>query len=277
MPPHRVYVEGGYLTPKDVGLACSLGKVGGYGTVNKFGEAIDCNSGDATDIWDGANGSTSTDIWLPPTAARIHTIVSTSDTDSDSGGANPQAAGARTLRVYYLPDWDTKEATEDVILDGTDGVAMSASAVMIHRMKVLTWGANGVNAGVITATAASDATVTAAILAGQNQTQMCIYGIPSVQKLRVRKFMASIVKNTGTTQRADGEILMMIDPETNVVSGTAWTNKENFLLVEGQSPWEHEYDPPKKFDGPCIVKVQVTSNTNGSKAIAAFDAYLVDN
>ncbi len=278
MPQRTVFVTGGHLRPDGIGLAASLGQVAGYATVNKFGEAIDCDNGAPTDIWDGADGSTSTDIWVPPTAARIHTIVSTSNTDSDSGGTNPQAAGARTMRVSYLADWDTKEATEDVILDGTQGVAMTNAAVMIHRMKVLTWGANGVNAGVITATAATDATITAAILAGNNQTQMCIYGVPSVQKFRITYAYSSLVKSTGSTQRADGEILVMRDPATNAAYGTAWTNKENFLLVEANPPWGHPYFfIPKKIDGPCIVKIQVTSNSNNTKAIGGFDGFLVDN
>jgi len=256
------------------GLEASLGNIPGKTTVNKFGETINADSGVATDIWDG---STTQPIWLAPTAARVHTIVSTSNTDSDTGGVVAQGAGARTVRISYLPDWDTKETTVDVVLDGTTGVTMPA-AVMIHRMKCLTWGANGVNAGVISATAASDATVTASILAGNNQTQMCIYGIPSTQKFRMTQAGASVVKNTGVTQRADGEILFMRDPETNVVAGTAWTNKENFLLVEGQNPWGHMYgEVPKKFDGPGIIKMQVTANAADVKVVALFDGILIDN
>ena len=262
----------------DFGLAVSLGLVPGYSKVNKFGESVDCDSGDPTDIWDGADGATSTAIWVPPKAARIHTIVSGSDTDSDSGGTNPQAAGARTLRVDYLADWDTGEASETVILDGTQGVAMNNACVMINRMEVMTWGANGKNAGVLTATAATDATITSAISAGNNQTQQMIYGVPSTKKLRIARLLAEIVKSTGATQRADAEFLAMRDPATNVVSNTAWTNKENFLIVEANNPWMHPYGPIyKSCNGPCIVKIQVTSNSNGSKAIGAMDAYLVDN
>lgn len=263
---------------RDFGLESSLNKITGYKTVNKFGETINADNGVATDVWDGADGSTATAIWVPPTQARIHTIVSTSNLDSDTGGANPQSTGARTIRVDYLADWDTAEASETVVLDGTTGVAMGNAAVMINRMEVLTWGSGGLNVGVITATAATDATITAAVLAGSNQTQMCIYGLPSTQKLRVKKFYASIVKGTGITQRADGEVLFMRDPATNASGNNAWTNKENFLLVEGQAPWKHEYNSvPKKFDGACIIKIQVTANANDIKCIAAFDAFLMNN
>ena len=266
---------------RDFGLEVSLDKISGYATVNKFGEALDCDSGIATDVWDGADGSTSTDIWVPPTAARVHAIVSTSDVDSDTGGSVAQGAGVRTIRLYGLTDWDTAESSEIVVMDGTTAVNTASSYVIIHRMKALTWGANGVNTGVITATAATDGTVTAAITteaSHKNQTQMLIYGVPSTQKLRVKKFMASLVKSTGSTQRGDGEVLTMRDPGTNAGDNTAWTNKENFLLVEAALPWTHDYkNIPKKFNGPCIVKIQVTANSNDCKVIAAMDAFLVDN
>lgn len=261
-----------YIPNGDYGLSASLGLIAGVTTLNKFGEGVDCDSGVPTDVWDGANGSISTAIWAPPTEARIHQITSSSANDTSAG------TGARTIRVYGLEDWDTAESSEDVIMNGVSDVATSRSYVIIHRIKALTWGSGGVNAGDITATADTDSTITAAIIAGQNQTQMCIYGVPSTQKLRLTEAYGSLVKGTGVTQRADGELLMMVDPSTNASDNTAWTNKENFLLVEGNPPWRHEYNStPKKFDGPCIIKIQVTSNSNGTKVIGALDAFVVDN
>jgi len=258
-------------TQKPFDLAVAEGSVSGYSKVNKFGEAIDCDSGVKTDIWDGANGSLSTDIWSPPTQARTHQITSTSTNDTSAG------TGARTIKVYGLTDWDTAEVNETITMNGTSNVATANNYVIIHRMKAVTWGSSGVNEDDITATADTDSTITAAILTGQNQTQMMIYGIPSTQSLQVKQFLAEIVKGTGSSQRADGEILWMPDPATNVVDNTAWTNKENFLLVEANNPWKHTYELPKSFSGAGIIKIQVTSNSNGTKAIGAMDAYVVDN
>ena len=53
--------------------------------------------------------------------------------------------------------------------------------------------------------------------------------------------------------------------------------QDNRPETEGQNPWQHRYTPPKSFDGPGILKLQTTSNTNGTKVIGAFDAYVVDN
>jgi len=255
---------------RDFGTEVAMGRVDGYGKVNKFGEAIDCDSGVPTDIWDGANGALSTDIWVPPTQARIHAIISSNGNDQAGG------TGLRTVRVYGLTSWDAKETSEVVTLGGA-AVNTVNSYVIIHRIEGLTWGSGGVNAGDITATAATDATITAAILAGQNQTQMMIYGFPSLQALQVKRFLSELVKSTGTTQRGDAEILYMPDPGTNVANNNVWINKENFLLAEAQDPWTHPYDDvPKSFPGPGIVKMQVTTNANGTKTIGAMDAYLVD-
>ena len=256
------------------GLEVALGKVSGYGKVNKFGETINADSGTPTDVWEG---SATTPIWVPPTAARIHSIVSTSNVDSSGVDVVAIGAGMRTIQVYGLQDWNSAESSEIVNMDGTDGTDTVNSYVIIHRMVGLTWGANGVNTGVITAVAASDLTVTAEITAGVNQTQMMIYGVPSTQKLQIKRLQAEIVKSTGTTQRADGMFLIMTSPDVSAAGNVAWTNKENFLLVEAQPPWVHDYDPPKSCSGPCIVKIQVEANANDSKIIAAMDAYIVDN
>jgi len=178
----------------------------------------------------------------------------------------------RTVKVYGLTSWGAKETSEMV----TIGNNTTNSYVIIHRMRGVTWGTGGVNAGNITATAATDGTITAAILTGQNQTQMMIYGWSSLQKLQVKLFLAGIVRSGGGTIRAAGEILYMSDPATNVIDNTAWTNKENFQLTAGENPWRHRYDPPKSFDGPGIIKIQVIASANDSVVIAAMDAYLVD-
>ncbi len=256
------------------GLLASLGLISGIATVNKFGEAIDCDDDVPTDVWDGAGHSISTPVWVPPTVARVHALVSASTSDAAAG------VGARTIQVYGLPSWDAREVSEVVTLNGTTPVNTVNSYVIIHRMKNLTWGTTGYNVGAITATAAVDGTITAAIHghSNANQTQMCIYGVPSTQKLRLTSLMASIVKGNGITQRADGELLVMVDPAVNVANNTAWINKENFSLIEAGYRWEHAYgSTPKKIDGPAILKIQVTSNAANVQTIGSFDAFLIDN
>lgn len=272
MSPRSDFVPGNRI--KDFGVEAAAGNIPGTSTINKFGEATDCDNGVATDVWDGADGATSTDIWVAPTAARIHTLVSSSNSDSDSGGSNPQSTGMRTLRVFYLPDWDTAETTEDVTLDGTAGVVMSNAAVIVHRMVGLTFGSGSTNAGIIKATAASDNTVTAAILASEGQTLMAIYGVPSIQKIFVEKMSADVLKVTGNTVEATGTVLVKENADQ---ADAGFITKERFNFSE-VAPHDRDYNGvPKRFDGPCIIKIQVVTDTDNVSCTAEFDGYVVDN
>lgn len=78
------------------------GKDGGF-IVNKFGETTNADNGTKTDLWD----LTSQAIWLAPTAARIHAIVSSDDNDicglgTFTVGTNPANTNTVTIgaKVY---------------------------------------------------------------------------------------------------------------------------------------------------------------------------------
>ena len=91
--------------PGDASIEVPLGRVPGYASINKYGEATDCDSGVPTDVWDGADGTTSTDVWVAPTQARIHQITSTDIADD----GDPAASGMRRIRVYGLKTWASAE------------------------------------------------------------------------------------------------------------------------------------------------------------------------
>lgn len=251
-------------------LEVSLGKITGYADVNKFGEALDCDSGVDTDIWDGADGVTSTDVWVAPTTARIHDLVSASVNDDGS----PVGTGMRTIRVFGLTGWGTAEVSEDIILNGTTNVPTVNSYVIIHRMVGLTFGSLGGNAGIITATAQTDTTITAAIQVGEGQTLMAIYGVPSTQKIAILRSVYTVLKiGGGASAKADGTLLVKENADQ---ADAAFVTKERFQFVDG-APYVRDIHPPVVFNGPCIVKMQVNSNTANTVATALFDAYVVDN
>jgi hypothetical protein len=257
------------IIEKKYSIEVHNGDVPGVSIVNKFGHALDCDSGVPTDVWGGADGVTSTDIWVPPTIARVHTVVSTSPNDTMAG------TGLRTIRVFYLSDWDTEEQSIDINMNGT-GISITPSNVIINRMEGLTWGTGGLNEGIITATALTDATITAVIQIGDNQTEQCIYGFPSTKDLLVSLANATVFRGTGVAARLTGNILYMPDPATNTVNNTAWIVKEELDDIEGSPPWQHPYSPEKEFKGPGIFKIQITSSVNNTEATAVFDAYLTD-
>ncbi len=257
-----VFVGGGVST-----FDVSLGLVANRHSVNKFGFTDNADSGVDTDVWDGAaNGSVT---WVAPTAARIHDIVSTSASDDGA----PVGAGARTIQVYGLTDWDTAEVSEVITLNGTTNVPTANSYVIIHRMKVLTKGATNVNVGNISATAQTDGTVTAYILAGEGQTQMAVYGIPTGSKLVVFDYYASVVKKTPSSSiESVVKLLFNPDPKTDLLNFAT----KHVNIVNSDFNLQHIFEPPNAFSGPGILKVEVNTDTMNAEVAAGFDAVLVD-
>ncbi len=241
-------------------------------SINKFGETDNLDA-TPTDVHDGASAAIvalgGTIIWVAPTAARIHSIVSSNGADDGEG------LGLQTVLIHGLTSWDDRwDVHETVILDGTNPVNTVNEYVMIYRMRGLTWGANGFNVGHITATAAApDSTITAAIIAGNSQTQMAIFGVSSRMILHLNQFRAALIKTAGVALRATGKVLWMEDPAVNAVFGTAWTNKESFEVTTDER-WIREYNPPKVFEGPGIIKVQLIGSTANIDLISSFDGFI---
>lgn len=268
---------------RNFNLEVSRGKIAGHSTVNKYGRATDGIQVTATDIWDRADAAATQQIWVAPTAARIHEILSTSDADSDSGGTVAQGQGARTIRIFGLTTWGTAESNEDIIMDGTatgvNSVDTANSYVIIHRMKVLTHGTAGPNVGIITATAQTDATVTAQIGVGNGQTEMSIYGIPSTQKAYMTSFDVN-AHNTGNPATViETDFSMLVNEHPNVdETSAAFLVKANIgLIASGSTVFSKRYDPPFEIVGPAIIKFQAIATTADTEGVAEYDLILVDN
>lgn len=256
----------------DLFLEIAAGTIANYKAVNKFGRTTNADSGVATDVWDQANATADDDIWTAPTQARIHAIVSGNDTDGKT--AAPNSVGARTLRVYGLTSWSTAEVSEDITLDGTTAVNTTNSYVIVHRMKVLTKGATNVNVGLITATAAVDGTITAAILAGEGQTQMAVYGIPSTQVAYMTHYYVSALKAAAALRCS---VSLLVNPEPDAELINFLTKHTNGLDTTGNSYIHQDFRPYFKISGPAIIKLQVDASAADSDISAGFDLILVDN
>lgn len=237
-------------------------------SINKFGRSTKVDDGVPTDIWDRSTQP----IWLAPVGARIHQIASTSADDTAGG------VGAQMLRIYGLKTWDVYGSSEDVIMDGTNNVATVNSYVIIHRMEVVPGaGQTSVNAGTITATADEDGTITAQIIPLKGQTQMAIYGFPSIQSICIRGFYASILEaDMGVTVRyANLSMLLAPDP---ILAPTIFLVKHPVAVaMQGANPFRHPYDPPNVFDGPGILKMQATGSADDLDVSAGFDLTLINN
>ncbi|MGI9405866.1 MAG: hypothetical protein ACR2O4_05805 [Hyphomicrobiaceae bacterium] len=248
---------------RDYFLEISKGNVAGHTAVNKFGRNTDVDTATVPeDIWDGGA------LWVAPTTARTHDVVSTDANDAAAG------TGARTIRVYGLTGWSTAEVTEDITLNGTTNVPTVNSYVIIYRMQVMTVGSGGVNAGVITATAQTDATVTAQIVIGEGQTLMAIYGLPSTQNFYVYAWYLAANRAAASTAGADLELRVKLDADQ---SDSTFVVKHHLgLSTAGSSSIRHVFDPSFRVTGPAIIKVTAENvSANDLDISAGFDGVLV--
>lgn len=256
-----------YVIAKDFFLEVSRGNITGMSSINKYGKATNCDNGIITDVWDRANSTDDQDIWVAPTQARVHQIVSSS-TDDASGGL-----GARTLRIYGLTSWSTKETSEDITMNGTTNVATSNSYVIIYRMQVLTKGSSGPNVGTITATADTDSTVTAQIEATNGQTLMCIFAIPSIQTAYIPSMQFSLIKNAS----AEAEVRLVVNPEPDAELTGFIVKHIRGIQGAGTSYVESNFGAPIKIIGPAIVKLQADASSNNVNVSGSLSILIEDN
>ena len=260
--------------PVGFGIEVAAGNITGMSAINKFGRNPDCDTAAsstavvvARDVWDGSIAGAVN--WVPPTAASLHAIVSTSvEDDPDKGGATP-GTGAFTIRVFGL-DSAYALQQEDVELNGAAAVNTAKTYTMIHRMYALTWGTGGANVGAITATAASGSTVTAKITALMNQTLMAIYQIPAGKSGYMSSWNGEIHKAGGATVLAD---LFLMSREL----GGGWRVRDTGVVSSSAKPtFERHYFPPKTFGEKSYVKVAANPSADAQDIAGGFDLVLVD-
>lgn len=229
------------------------GKLTGYSSVNKFGKNADIDIG-TEDVW--AMGGT----WVAPTTARIHDLASSSGNDTAAG------TGARTVTVYGL-NGSYVETSETVTLNGAGNVPTVNSYVFIHRMIVATAGSGGTNAGVITATAQTDATVTISIQTGKGQSQFGIYQIPANKTGYLYGYYGAISGTGG------------LDLEIFVKPFGGIFNLKHCLTLNstGSSSSSHKFEIPMVISEKSIVKLSGTATANNTSTTGGFDLILIDN
>lgn len=242
-----------YFPNSPYDLQVARGLVPGILAVNKFGRNPDIDVG-TEDIW--SQGGT----WVAPTTARVHALVSSDAADTAAG------TGARTLSVNGL-NGSYVDTTETVTLNGVTPVNTVNSYTIIHRMIVLTAGSGATNAGTLTATAATDATVTAAIIIGKAQTQLAIYQIPAGYTGYLTMFSGSIDGGAGTN--VDLELFAKPFGGIFNLKGTI------ALSIAATSLGSRMYPVPLKFTEKTILKLRATSDTNNANVVGNFDLYLV--
>jgi len=134
-------------------------------------------------------------------------------------------------------------------------------------MKGIRFGSLETNDGDITATAAIDGTVTAAIMAGDGQTLMAIYATGNYPAYAGNWF-ASLVRSGQTSGAMVVGRFITMDMSAGDESG--WLTKHNFSLsLDGTSYIQHIFSPLKEFPPQTIVKIQITDSTDTNVVVAA--------
>ena len=226
--------------------------------VDKFAEVTLPLKDVTNDVW--SPGGT----WVAPTEQRVHNLVSTDAADTFGG------AGAQVTRVTGLETWASPEAYWDIEMAGL-GNAPTIPLVMINRMEVVEFGGSGsvANVGQIEAVAAVDLTTTSMIIAGRGQTQQSIYGVPSGYALLLKKIYGSILSGGPAARAVNFEMLLATKPET---LPTVFIRKWSFgLTSNATSAHLHDFEPPRHYEGPAIVKLTAISDVNDVHVDAGFD------
>ena len=244
-------------------LEVARGNVPGMAAVVKFGFNSDVDTtSDPEDVWDAGG------VYVPPTAARVHNLVSDDANDTSAG------SGLQTVRVYGL-DAALALQEETVALNGVTPVATSGSYLRMFRMQILTAGAGEVNAGTITATAVTDATVSAQINVGLGQTGMAVYSVPTGKTAYMTRAWASQHMVGGGSGAAQLTLYERTGIET-AVPAARMRHRVGFD-VTGTSARSWRYIPPKVFVGPCDIWWRCDVVTVSNTAIGAgFDLIVVD-
>ena len=230
----------------------------GVASVKVHGRNSDIDSGSSPeDIWEG------TGVWVAPTAARIHDIVSDDVNDAAAG------TGAQSILVSGL-DGAGLEVSETVALNGTTPVPTVNSYDITHELRVTAAGAFGRNAGNITATAQIDLTVTAIVLPTENKSLMAIYKVPSDKTAYMSSLRTSFVRK-GTSGYASASLLVKKPGEVWVVE------HPEGLHVTGNASNDQNFDPYIQYASGTLLKVQSVVSDKNCIVYAGFQLYLVDN
>ncbi len=252
------------ILTRDYGLEVAKGNVGGVATFEKYGKNLDLDTGSVPeDIWGGGSLFTG----HPTGSAETLEIFSSDANDADGG------TGARTVRIYNLLDsTGAASADVDVTLNGTTAVSLGATTYYRggSRMKVLTAGSGGANAGGLTLRhTTTTANIFAVMPLGLNQTAICAYTVPLNKILYINRIQMQLSRRSGAAGSASmsarvrpygGVYNALVNPE--ITTGSTYNHKGTYWALEERTD--------------LLVRADDVSDNN-SIISAEFGGYLVDN
>ena len=214
---------------------------GAFNIFNKYGHNSDVSG-------------TFVDIWIPGGVLSRLSSAETMDIASSSTADDIGGTGAITIRVEGLAnDWSI--LNEDITLDGTTTVTTLGSFLRINRMYITSSGTGQVNAGNITATASTAATVQSKIDADVGQTEQTQFTVP----LGYRVFATELQVNGAEQASMEGIFLSNTNNE-------GWRTKRRVFFPRGDIRISLF---GTIFDEKTDIKVQAKSIGGANKEVAA--------
>jgi hypothetical protein len=193
-------------------------------------------------------------------AAEAAVLVTSNDVNDTAEGT-----GARTIVINYLDD-AFAEKSETVILDGTTGVATTATDIYrIISAYVASAGSGGTNAGDIYITDATSTYNYAIIEGGQNIDRKAVYTVPAGKTLYITSMSAAFAE--AVTGFDYGTFYIM----ANQLNGVKSTRQHIFAKVMSRGAQETiKFDAPLKFVAGVDVAVYGVSTAEGAGEVALF-------
>lgn len=211
----------------------------------KFGRNPDVDTGtDPEDIWN--TGGTFTPFPDDSTCE----IVSASGDDAAAG------TGARTATVYGV-DSSFARISETVTLNGATEVDLTNSYRVVHRVVVATAGSGLTNAGAITVQTKTNDVAMLTLGADNGQSETAVFAIAADETAFLRCWGISTL-----TAAADVAAKLFVFN----VTGNVWNLKDNLhsRATGTTAPHRNRDDFPGVIDGPAIIKITVTTDTDDS-------------
>ena len=160
-------------------------------------------------------------------------------------------------------------------MDGTTDVPTVNAYVFINKLKVIDWGGSPVNAGVITATADTDVTVSAQIATGIGKDRSAIYAVPSIETAFLADYFVSTMRSGNSG--ASAEVFMAVNERPDVELTGFITEHSKEAQRDANAAPVHDYEVQPRFPGPCIIKARVNVVENNASVSAGFSLLIVDN
>lgn len=249
-----------YISTKNWALEAAKGNIPKTSIITKVGYNLDVDTAAPEDIF-GQGGT-----YVPPTAARVHNLVSTSTNDTSAG------TGARTILIRGI-DGSYNQASETITLNGTTPVASANSYLHIHLMQVITGGSAGGNVGRISATAVTNGTVTITIEPTFNQSTSSVYLVPIGYKGYIMKLRARMDNGTANS---NADVVLLVQPFGGVYQVKTILGLNN----TGSSTVVNDYTDSTPFivQAQSFIKMRcIAVSTNNTEIHAEYDLVLVQD